>query len=31
MKGAAKMEAPVLLQLTRNSIDYLGLEQASTQ
>ena len=28
MKAAAKMEAPVLLQLTRSSIDYMGLEQA---
>ena len=28
MKAAAQMEAPVLLQLTRSSIDYMGLEQA---
>ena len=28
MKAAAKMEAPVLLQLTRSTIDYMGLEQA---
>ena len=28
MKAAAKMEAPVILQLTRSSIDYMGLEQA---
>ena len=28
MKAAQKMQAPVLLQLTRSSIDYMGLEQA---
>ena len=28
MKAAAQTEAPVLLQLTRSSIDYMGLEQA---
>ena len=27
MKAAQKMQAPVLLQLTRSSIDYMGLEQ----
>ena len=28
MQAAAKMQAPVLLQLTRSSIDYMGLKQA---
>ncbi len=28
MKAAQKMQAPVLLQLTRSSIDYMGLKQA---
>ena len=27
MQAAAKMQAPVLLQLTRSSIDYMGLKQ----
>ena len=28
MQAAQRMQAPVLLQLTRSSIDYMGLEQA---
>lgn len=28
MKAASKMSAPVILQLTKSSIDYMGLEQA---
>ena len=29
MQAAQRMQAPVLLQLTRSSINYMGLEQAA--